>query len=190
MAKDDRSTAESGVRSRTRRAILDAAVTLLIQEPAASLGDVATAAGVARTTVYRYYPERTDLLTAIVADVEEQLEAAAGRARLNDGPADAALERLCSEYFGLGDRLRLLEAPHMADLVDWEQEHEYDRALLRLIERGQSDGDFDRGVEPKWAQHVIWALLYAGWQHVTEDRAAQHQALTKVLHTVRRALAP
>jgi AcrR family transcriptional regulator len=70
--------AESGTRARTRRAILDAAVVLLAGDPTASLGDVAAAAGVGRTTVHRYFPERSDLLAAISTDVLDKVEAAAG----------------------------------------------------------------------------------------------------------------
>ncbi|MEU1179064.1 helix-turn-helix domain-containing protein [Streptomyces sp. NPDC005820] len=52
----------------TRRAILDAAITLLATDPTASLSEVAAAAGVGRTTVHRYFPERSDLLAAIGVD--------------------------------------------------------------------------------------------------------------------------
>ncbi|MDQ3577436.1 MAG: TetR/AcrR family transcriptional regulator, partial [Actinomycetota bacterium] len=45
-----------GARARTRRAILDAAISVLSRNPAASLAEVAEAAQVGRTTVHRYFP--------------------------------------------------------------------------------------------------------------------------------------
>ncbi|MGW7694593.1 TetR/AcrR family transcriptional regulator [Streptomyces asiaticus] len=82
---DHTATHESATRTRTRRAILDATVARLSADHAASLADVAEAAGVGRTTVHRYFPERSDLLAAIGADVRDRVEAATARARLDDG---------------------------------------------------------------------------------------------------------
>ena len=71
---------ESATRTRTRQAILAAAVTVFARDPSAALGEVAAAAGVGRTTLHRYFPERSDLLSALVVHVLEQV-AAAMRAR-------------------------------------------------------------------------------------------------------------
>ena len=98
-------TVPTGSRARTRQAILDAAVEVLARNPSASLGDVAVAADVGRTTLHRYFPERGDLITALHALADERLERATARARLEEGPAVAALQRLCREYFDLGDVL-------------------------------------------------------------------------------------
>jgi serine phosphatase RsbU (regulator of sigma subunit) len=49
---------------RNRERILKAAGRLLAQSPSASLEDIATAAGVSRSTIYRHFPCRDDLLAA------------------------------------------------------------------------------------------------------------------------------
>ena len=56
---------ESATRTRTRQAILAAAVTVFARDPSAALGEVAAAAGVGRTTLHRYFAERSDLLAAL-----------------------------------------------------------------------------------------------------------------------------
>ena len=71
---------ESATRTRTRQAILAAAVTVFARDPSASLGEVAAAAGVGRTTLHRYFPERSDLLAALAVHVLEQVAAATERA--------------------------------------------------------------------------------------------------------------
>ncbi|WP_405654765.1 TetR/AcrR family transcriptional regulator [Streptomyces sp. RK9] len=185
-------TRESTTRARTRRAILDAAVTRLSADHAASLADVAETAGVGRTTVHRYFPERSDLLAAIGKDVGERLEAATARARLDEGPAPEALDRLCLEYFELGDRLMLLyDVPQFWAWSGLEEGEETpsDRALITLLRRGQRDGTLDPDVSDTWLQSVLWALLYAAWEQTRDYDTPRHTALSLCLRTLRKATA-
>ncbi|WP_083983728.1 TetR/AcrR family transcriptional regulator [Actinomadura hibisca] len=183
-------TARNGTRERTRRAILDAAVTTLAATPTASLADVAAAAGVGRTTVHRYFPERADLLDAIGAHVLEQIGDATDRARVGEGPAMAALERLCQEYFEVSRGLTLIfENPQLMSWEGWEEETDADRALLDLIQRGREEGAFDPELPDEWVQQTMWSLLYAAWAHVRENGASKHTALSLCLRTLRKALA-
>ncbi|MEV0387021.1 TetR/AcrR family transcriptional regulator [Nonomuraea sp. NPDC050643] len=181
--------APTGARARTRRAILDAAVSVLSKNPAASLADIAVAAGVGRTTIHRYFPERTDLLTAIGVYLLERIETATVRARLEEGAADAALERVCQEYFELGDVLQFaFENPQMQEWTDWETETEADKALERLIRRGHAEGTIDPALPPSWVAETMWALLYAAWQHTRTRQEPKHSALNLCLHTLRKTI--
>ncbi|MER5217834.1 TetR/AcrR family transcriptional regulator [Streptomyces sp. NPDC002838] len=190
MDEDRAVVAESGTRARTRRAILDAAVALLATDQTASLGDVATAAGVGRTTVHRYFPERSDLLAAIGADVLDKVAAATERTRLDDGPALKALERLCQEYFELGDALTLMfDSPQLMSWSGWDEETAADRALTHLIERGQAEGTIDAGMATDWIRNVLWSLLYSAWELARSSGTPKHTALTLCLRTLRKAIA-
>ncbi|PNG17097.1 TetR/AcrR family transcriptional regulator [Streptomyces cahuitamycinicus] len=191
MGEERAVAAESGTRARTRRAIVDAAVTLLAGDPTASLGDVATAAGVGRTTVHRYFPERSDLLAAISSDVLDKVEAATERARLDDGPAAEALERLCQEYFELGDGLTLMfDTPQLANWSDWDEETPADRHFLHTVRRGHAEGSIDAELHEEWVRNLVWALLYTAWEHTRTTGTPKHAALTLCLHTLRKAIAP
>ncbi|MDV5143806.1 TetR/AcrR family transcriptional regulator [Streptomyces sp. SBC-4] len=184
-------TGESATRTRTRLAILDAAVSLLSTDHTASLGDVAEAAGVGRTTVHRYFPERSDLLAAIGADVRERVATATDRARLDEGPAPEAMERLCLEYFELGDRLMLLyDVPQFIAWSGIEEETPADLALLALVRRGQEEGTLDAGVDARWLPEVLWAMLYTAWLQARDRGTPRHTALSLCLHTLRKATAP
>jgi AcrR family transcriptional regulator len=179
---------ERGPRARTRRAILDAAVHVLSQQSNASLADVAAAAGVGRTTMHRYFPERADLIAGIGADLVEQITAATARARLDDGPAVAAMERLCQAYFALGEGLLLtMNEPHLFDAA-WEEESESDRALLRLVKRGHAEGTVDPSLDAEWVQSVLWSLLYAAWMHTHGNDVPEHDALALCLRTLRKVV--
>lgn len=182
---------ETGARARTRRAILDAAVSVLSTNPQASLADIATAAAVGRTTVHRYFPERADLITAIGADAQEKIELATARARLEDGDAVTALNRLCQEYFEFGDVFLLMfTMPELLATVDWDEKSDEDRAVEQLIVRGQREGSIDPELDNAWVQQLVWSLLYSAWELVRTHDAAKHHALSQCLLTLSKALAP
>jgi AcrR family transcriptional regulator len=184
-------TAETGVRARTRRAIIDAAIEVLTRTPNASMGDIATAANVGRTTVHRYFPERSDLIDAISADALERVGQATARARLDDGPASAALARLCHEYFDLGDVMMLLfTMPDLVTRAEWQEETEDDRVLLHVIARGQREGTIDPALPAEWVQQVLWSLQYTAWEMVRSYDKPKHEALTLCLRTLAKTIAP
>lgn len=181
---------ESGSRARTRRAILDAAVGVLSQDFGASLGEVAAAAGVGRTTVHRYFPERSDLLAGIVSDVLERAEVSTARARLDEGSALDAFDRLCQEYFELGDALTLVfNHPQLMSGEEWEEEAESDRAVFALVERGHAEGTIDPELDPRWVQQVLWCLLYGAWEMARDHGMPKHATLGLCLRTFRKAVA-
>lgn len=182
---------ESGGRARTRRAILDAAVSVLSRRPGASLGDVAEAAEVGRTTLHRYFPERSDLLDAVSADALERIAAAMHRARLADGPPRQALLRACRELFDLGELLTLVfHEALFAGRHEWQEPSEADVALLALVERGHADGSIDATLTPLWVQSLLWSLLYAADSHVRDTGGSRHDALGMALRSLDGAVRP
>ncbi len=181
---------ESRVRTRTRRAILDAALVVLSANRAASLGEVAAEAGVGRSTLHRYFPERGDLITAIGIEALEQVAAATDRARLQDGPAVDAMLRLLDEHFALGDTFAIVfNEPQLMAEQRWQEETPSDAALCRLIERGRAEGTIDREMTSTWVANLLWTVLYTGWMHVRENGASRFEALELSRRTLRKALA-
>lgn len=183
--------AESAARSRTRRAIIDAAVVTLTQNSSASLGDIATAANVGRTTVHRYFPERTDLLKAISTDALEKIDVSTTRARVDEGTAPEAMRRLCQEYFEFGDVFMLMfTVPEMLDDETWGEESESDRALLGLVHRGQAEGTIDPELDALWFQQLVWSLQYTAWEMTRMHGVPKHDALGMCLRTLDKVIRP
>src|SRR5688500_7631998 len=67
---------QHGIRTRVASAIVEAAAHALAQDGDISMAEVADAAGVARATLYRYFPNRHALVDAVAATA---LTDAAGR---------------------------------------------------------------------------------------------------------------
>ncbi len=178
---------ESATRTRTRRAILDAAVGVLARDTSATLGEVASAAGVGRTTVHRYFPERADLLRALIDYANERVGEATDRAELSHGSAPEALARLCREYFELGDVLTVMftGVAH----VEASPEQPHDRELVALIHRGREEGTLDPGLSEVWMLSMLWALLYTAWSLMREQSVPRHEALDQCLRCLHKAVA-
>jgi AcrR family transcriptional regulator len=180
---------ETATRNRTRRAILDAAVTVFARDPAAALGEVASAAEVGRTTLHRHFPERSDLLTALALHVLDQVAAATERAAPEHGPAPEALGRICREYLGLGDVLVLLfNEPAGVEPPPGEC-WEHDRQLTALIARGQAEGSIDGALTQGWLHSMLWALLYSAWALMRDGSMPRHEVLDQCVRSLHKAVA-
>lgn len=182
---------ESGSRARTRQAIIDAAVEVLARNPAASLGDVAVAAGVGRTTLHRYFAERADLNTALREEAERRLVRAHDRARVAEDTGAEAIRRLCQEYFDLGDILSLLFTEQLSAAGINEPETvrcygEFDQ----MVRRGHHDGTVDPELPVSWVTSLVWSHLYAGWAYIAEQDVSRHEALRLVLRCITGAVTP
>src|SRR3954469_6815097 len=93
---------------RNRHAVLEAGARLLAERPSASMQEIADASGVGRTTVYRHFPAREDLVGALVTQVAEEAVNVT-RAALDGGGSTAdALSRLAADVVALGRRWSFL----------------------------------------------------------------------------------
>lgn len=194
---------ETRTRARTRRAILQAAVDVFASDKKASMSEVAQHAGVARSTLQRYFPERGDLVDALGHYVEELVAEATERARIAEGLAIEALERLAVELFELRkaailsftDETFETEVATAADAAtkggggpDEEVQEDADIAFYELIERGHEDGTIDPRITPIWAQNLLWSTLYAGWAYSTVTRVSNFEALGVAIYSLRKAV--
>ena len=133
---------------RNRTAILEAAKQLVTEQGAeVAMGEIARAAGVAVGTLYRHFPNKADLLAAVVNEYVEILaeDAQDAWARVEAGRADAAQELL--EF--LERALEMISRSHAAKTVARalgaeveyaEPETRATEALGRLIEEGRASG--------------------------------------------------
>lgn len=126
-------------RLRPPAAILETALHVLSKRGDASMGDIAAAAGVARATLYRYYPTREVLLQALASEALEQIAAKVADAGLSHAPVGQALERLFRAFLAVGDRYTAILRAHVKPNPD-EAERLVGGPVLSVFQRGIDEG--------------------------------------------------
>ncbi|WP_103936134.1 TetR/AcrR family transcriptional regulator [Thermomonospora echinospora] len=180
---------ESGVRGRTRRAILAAAASVLARDRAATLADIAEAAGVGRSTLHRYFADREELINAVVEDSLTVISQSIDEAALGQGPPLEAMRRLVAAMLDVADRLMFLWGdPRVLDAFDKSSPAEdgseaAPQSVADLIERGQAEGVFDPEVSVDWIQNVLWAVVYTGVEQVEKGLMPRHGVHATVVRT-------
>jgi AcrR family transcriptional regulator len=182
----DLATTGTRTRSRTRRAILSAAASVLGRDYHATLADIADAADVGRTTLHRYFPDRAGLINAAIADSIEVIEQSVADAAIDQGSPAEAMRRLVTAMVAVGDRLvflfgdpRVLEGRGAADAPPPR-----DDSVIALIKRGQAEGAFDPDATPAWIQRVLWSLVYTAYKDADACGLPRHGIVSTVIRTL------
>ncbi|WP_103354174.1 TetR/AcrR family transcriptional regulator [Amycolatopsis sp. CA-128772] len=139
MAVPYESTGRSRQKGRTRAALVAAAHELLAEGRSPTVEDAAEAAGISRTTAYRYFPNQRALLLAAYPEIQDD----AGLLPA-DAPADPAA------------RLALVMRAFVEFTLRWEPQL---RAQLRLsLESGAPQPVLRRGRAIRWIEEALAPL--------------------------------
>ncbi|GAB2451497.1 TetR/AcrR family transcriptional regulator [Xylanimonas ulmi] len=182
----------SPTQQRTRAALVRAGLDVLSRNPAAPLGEVAERAGVARSTLHRYFADKQALSAAITEFVDAAHDAAITHARLAEGTGLEALRRLTLELLDRLDVLSWLMGPAlMAGPLPDGGFDEYvsedpDPAVIDAAARGIADGSLDAALSPQWCESMLWAVLFSAshapaGMTATEARSQALRALLKAV---------
>lgn len=171
---------ESGTRGRTRKAILDAAMSVLADNPTAPLSDIAAAAEVGRSTLHRYFPERTDLLYALAVHVHALTTAAIEQSEPACGPPIAALRRVVESQLDLGPIVvYVYNDPTINANPDLKAHLDTgDEAIVEVLDRASNQ---QAPMPAGWARRVFWALLDAGCESAKEDGTPRVQIVDAIM---------
>ncbi|MDQ6729526.1 MAG: TetR/AcrR family transcriptional regulator, partial [Actinomycetota bacterium] len=135
------SVPRQALQQRVATAILDGAAQIFaLHGDQASMNDVAEAAGVARATVYRYFPNREALLDELAQAAVSDVDARLAAARIGEVTPEEGIARAVRALVDVGDSFVLLARERLRS--DPERfEVELIQPVRQLFERGQSDGD-------------------------------------------------
>jgi TetR/AcrR family transcriptional regulator, mexCD-oprJ operon repressor len=169
------------LQERVAAAILEAAArVLLVRGEQASMTDVAAAAGVARATVYRYFPNRQSLLDELARSAVRSAGDRLASARIDEIPVADGITRAVRALVDVGDLFVVLARERLRP--DGEQFERHVVGPLRaLVERGQSTGEIRADVPSAWLAAaligVVVNVVSSPVQHGREDTVA---AITSV----------
>jgi AcrR family transcriptional regulator len=163
----------AGPRRGARPSLLDVAAEVLVADPAASLAEVAEAAGIGRTTLHKHYATRDDLLCAVghrAIDLWEQAVAGAGG---SDDP-DGGLRGLVAAMIPIGPQLAFLwRTPafdHLSELG--ERWLVVEPRCLAVLKRAQDLGCLTAGVPDWWLLQMLYSVVYVAAESVRSGQLA------------------
>jgi AcrR family transcriptional regulator len=155
------------------------------------MDEIAVASGISRATLFRRYPSRQVLVSAVARAAAEAYVAATDAARLQEGPPDDALRRLLAALAPLGVRFGLLASQPLDELVEKElliMVRNSDEQLRGLVRRGQEDGLFRVDLSAEWVVIMVTWLLVGGAEGVRLGQLAAREVERLVTETVLSAL--
>jgi len=169
--------------------ILAAATETLNRDPAASVEDIARAAGVSRQTVYAHFRSRDALLDAVLERASAEAAAAFDSAALDDLPPAIALARLLDAGWQIAARYPFAwHLPAVGPEQDASRHAPVLDRMLDLIQRGQASGDMDPTLPANWLLAASMALGRAAEVEVKAGRMSIEEASSAVHHSFLRLL--
>jgi TetR/AcrR family transcriptional repressor of mexCD-oprJ operon len=147
------------LQERVAAAILDAAARVLAERgDQASMTDVATAAGVARATVYRYFPSREALLRRVGELAVAEAGARLAASRIGEVAPHDGVARAVRALADVGDAFIVLARERVEP--DRKQfEAAVIRPLRELFDRGQDVGAFRTDLSTSWLVEAFVGLI-------------------------------
>lgn len=152
-------TRGGALRERVGSGIITAAAEVLARDGAsASMADVAAAAGVARATVYRYFPTRQALLERLAAVAVEDAGVRLAETQLQKVRAEEGVTRAVRALLEVGDYFTVLARERVRP-----DPEEYERRLIaplrQLFEQGQVTGVFRDDIPTEWLTNALVDLV-------------------------------
>jgi len=169
----------------TRNRILDVALEVLGQNPDAGMGDIASAAGVVRRTVYGHFPTRADLVRTLTQQAVNEIAAVLTEVNASKRSAEAVWVDFIAGLWPLTHRYRVLLALRRGEYG--EEIHSLlrpiDQILADLVQRGQDSKVFGRHLPADILSQLAYAAVFAiaDNDHSTGTLGAPAATITSLL---------
>lgn len=147
----------------TRDRILDVALEVLGENPDAGMGEIASAAGVVRRTVYDHFPSRLDLVRTLTERAVAEMTAVLAEVSASGAQADAAWAEFVARLWPVAHRYRVLLALRRGEYG--ETIHALlgpvDQLLADLVKRGQDSDVFAQHLPAAVLSQVAYGAVFA-----------------------------
>lgn len=180
---------QAGVFGRPRRPVkrplLEVVAEVLVARPAASLADVAEAAGISRTTLHKQYATREELVRAVGVWATERWEQAIERVADQPG-TEAGLRELFAAMIECAPQLSFLWRNPAFD-EDEELTQRYvavQTRCLAVLDRARIGGLLAAATPDWWMLQTMYGLAYTAWESVEAGKLAPLDAPDLTVHTL------
>lgn len=191
------SASDTSLRRRTRQAIVQAAVHVWARDFSATLSAVADEAGVSRSTLHRYFADRSSLVDACLRAAGESFDTlGTGSGPATDSSETSAMERLVRDLehvlplsswviFLWSDPSRFGDHPVAAELLG-DDGTEPTRELIR---QGQASGDLDPDAPVEWLLGLYYSVLYCAAEGIVNGQFSIAEASRLAARSLRQGIA-
>ena len=148
--------------SETRDRILDVALDVLGDHPDAGMGEIASAAGVVRRTVYGHFPSRLDLIRTLTERAVTEMTAVLTEANAAHTEADASWVEFVTRVWPVAHRYRVLLALRRGEYGDAIHAllGPVDELLADLVKRGQDSDVFARHLPAGMLSQLAYGAVF------------------------------
>lgn len=176
---------------RNRRLIIDAATRILGREPEASVQEVVDESGVGRTTFYRHFPNRDELLEAVTEEVMDRARRRAAEATIVAGDPETSIRNLSRALLDVGFEWGPLIASREGASEAFEAAKVSDESpTLIFLDEGRERGELRTDFPRDWMRSLVQAVALTAIEQVAAGDVTRADAYRYAADTLISALLP
>lgn len=170
--------------SESDRRILERAASVLAEGHGRTMQEIADMSGVGRTTLYRRFRTREDLLRAIFEQAIVEASDGVAAAHIDQGDPRAAIERVAEELLKVGDKYRVLFQEKTAYTDHAQGKEGFLETLRDLVRRAQAEGAVDPSLPIDWVLGALGAMVATAIRLIGTGELARNHAADMVTRTL------
>jgi TetR/AcrR family transcriptional regulator, mexCD-oprJ operon repressor len=187
MAED----AQRADAERNHQLVLEAAMEVFGRDPEASVQEVVDESGVGRTTFYRHFTNREDLLEAVIGEVMARGRRLAGEAKIVAGDPATSIRNLSAALLDFGFDWGPLIASREGESEAFEAaKAAEDSPTLIFLEEGRERGDLRTDMPRDWMRLLIQTVVLTSIEQVATGDITRADAYRYTADTLISALLP
>jgi AcrR family transcriptional regulator len=169
--------AERSDARRNRQAVIDAAMAVLPSDPGASMATIAERSGLGRTTVYRHFPARNDLIRALFVHVVEEARQVTSEVIERGESTRETMRAMGPAIIGIADRFRFLaDMRELGDDVIADSTTDPNQPTRHFVEAAQRRGEIDPGMPAQWVLTSMNGLALGASAEMRAGRLTKEEA--------------
>lgn len=178
---------------KSRAAIIDAGIEVLLANPNAGMSEIAQAAGVGRATLYRHFETRNELVQALtilcLEETDEILQPVKDAGLTGLSAISASIDLIVP----MADKYRFLMSLSAIAAEDATVKRIYRRQLKELydlVEVAKDAGEIDSNLPTAWVVGSYDALLNTAWELVEQNQLTSVDAAVYFKRSFAASVAP